>query len=170
MADGLFGPEPDEDGGEGVPHGDLGNGHRIELSAAEWSALLHHPVVVEAITQRAADIADAANGQVVLDPRAVARIVADDGGNDVAYTVTVQNRSGTTRARARARTAGLLGMINEKHHAALNAAMLTYPSDPIPTGAPMGEEVELAPEVPEGGNDEAAVAAAETFAAEAVEE
>lgn len=44
----------------------------------------------------------------------------------------MQNWNGTTRARARVKTANMLGIIDDATNSTLYKAMLTAPSDPIP--------------------------------------
>ncbi len=138
----------EQDGAEDAPHGSMGDGHFIRIDEDAWRALLHVPQVVDAITQRAQDICDAANSLVAMDPRAVERL----GQGEEAYKVTVQNRVDTTRARARVKAANLLGIIDDAHNSTLLKAMLTAPSDPIPEGAgPVFDTVQT-PEY-EGGGD-----------------
>ncbi|MEC4763796.1 hypothetical protein VT930_11845 [Mycobacterium sherrisii] len=139
---GTFGPDPDEPGDsetgeagdERPPTGDLGGGHFLRVNEEAWRALLHHPTVVAAITARANAIADQANSNVGMDPRAIEHLSPD---GDPAYVVTVQNRSNTSRARARVRTNpdNMLGVVDDAHHSTLFQAMLAHPSDPIPEGA-----------------------------------
>lgn len=137
---GTFGPDPDEAaddvsdaGDERPPTGDLGGGHFLRVNEEAWRALLHHPSVVAAITARANAICNQANANVGMDPRAVERLAPN---GDAAYVVTVQNRSNTSRARARVRTNpdNMLGVLDDAHHSTLFNAMLAHPSDPIPEG------------------------------------
>lgn len=144
-AGGTFGPDPDEAGdawGEGdlaeagderAPSGDLGGGHFIRINEDAWRALLHHPTVVQAITQRANAICDQANtnATTAMDPRAVKRL---SPGGDPAFVVSVQDSPHTSRARARVKTnpTNMLGVVADAAESVLFKAMMASPSDPIP--------------------------------------
>jgi hypothetical protein len=157
--DGDAGPvDPSES--ESLPNGgdiNLGNGHRFVLDNAVWRSLTHHPAVVAAITARANEIADAANSMVNLDARTKKRL---DNGQP-AYVVSVQNRGDTTRARAKVKASGLLGLVDDAANATLWKAMLGFPSDPVLTGDELaldGVEMpeESGVEMPEESGGEAA--------------
>lgn len=106
----------------------LGNGHTFVLYPEGIHTLLHHPAAEAACRQRAQQIADMANSQIAMDPRAVARLY--DG--NPAYSVSGGNDPNKTRIRFRVWTSSLLGIIDERYNSTLLKSMLAHPSDPIP--------------------------------------
>lgn len=119
-----------EETGELLPGGgaiDLGNGHKLVLKPEAWRALLHHQAVVDAITQRAQEVADAANEMVALDPRTIERLEAQ-GNVGPAYDILVQNQPDTTRPRARVQAANFKGILDDAHNSTLYKAMNTAPN------------------------------------------
>lgn len=110
----------------------LGDGHRLELNKDRFIELLHTQAVVDAISTRAKDMTEEANSLVAMDPRAVERL---SNGED-AYKFSVQNRSDTTRARARVYPANILGALDNFHHGTLDKVREVFPSDPIPNYGP----------------------------------
>lgn len=120
-----------EGAGESLPNGGVtkfGSG-LIKIDEQKWQELLHHPMVVGAVMARAADIADAANSMANVDEKQIGRY----GGAQAPYKVTLQNRSDTTRARARVKPATEAGYQDNARNNTLVRAMLMFPSDPRPS-------------------------------------
>jgi hypothetical protein len=129
-----------DDVGEALPNGGefkLVNGHKFVIYDAQWRALLHHPYVVSAITQRAQNICDYANSLVSVEPQTAKRL-----GEMPAYDISVQNQPDTQRARARVKPRNLLGRFDEALNSTLYKAMEQYPSDPKPGIGPDEDTVQ----------------------------
>lgn len=152
---GAWGEEAAAGEGEGerfTQKTDLGHGNHLDLDPAMWQALLHDPAVVAAITDRANAMCAAANSMAVTP--------------GAQYVVTVQNRSNTTRARARVRPGGddpYKAMVDDAVHSTLLKVMDQYPSDPKPeTSAPE-------PDQGDTGAEAGGMAASEVPAVESME-
>lgn len=111
------------EGEEGaIPGGtyDLGNGMALTLDPEQFRQLLHSPIAVDAIRERAALVAAQAN--------------ATKQERGAVYDVVVQNRPETTRARAFARPANMPAVVDDRKHSTLLKAAAIVPSDPKPPG------------------------------------
>ncbi|OBI53590.1 hypothetical protein [Mycobacterium sp. E787] len=117
---------PTNIGDETIPRDiDLGHGHSMTFNTDTMRALLHHPAVVAAITQRAQNICDEANS--------LAEHIGRPGREAPRYDALIQNRSDSTRARARVYPANYQALLDTAKNSTLLKATMAYPSDPIPT-------------------------------------
>jgi hypothetical protein len=99
----------------------IGHGHQLVINPEGWKKLLHHPAAVDAITKRAEAIASAANGLAV-----------GRGKDRPLYSVKVQNRTDTTRARALIKPANMAAVRDNQMNQTLLKAADSFPSDPKP--------------------------------------
>jgi len=118
------GPEGEDGEGDHPSRAKYHCSHTTTLGINQegWRLILHHPIVVEAIKQRATGIAEAANDMSITRN---AEEKAD-------YVVTIQNwsPSSSTRARARVKTGNLMAKLDNASHSTLLHAMDMFPSDP----------------------------------------
>jgi hypothetical protein len=105
---------------------DLGNGSKLVFNPAAFKRLLHSAHAVHAITKRANEICEAANGMVGLDARTVERL----GDGQPLYKVEVENDPSTTRARARVLPNNFAGALDQAHFLTLLKSQDAHPSDP----------------------------------------
>jgi hypothetical protein len=143
--------------GEDVPGSiDLGNGHRMTINAEVWRKLLHSAPAVEGIVNRA--------NSMCADANSIGKV--GRGKHGPLYEVSLQNRSNTTRARARVRPIDYWGMLDDAQNNTLLTVMANYPSDPIPGADSSPDEPEPPDSEPDAGDEAGDAEAAGTEAAE----
>lgn len=141
--------------GESMPSGtyDLGNGNKLFLSAEQFRALLHDPIVVAAITERAQGVCDDAN-RMKKKPNAQ-------------YIIRVQNQAASSRARAFVKPGNADAFYDDALHSTLLKAAANAPNDPKPYTSNGNDNTSSDDGGDESGDAGAADAGADAGAADA---